>query len=49
MRLIVDGCKILINEVVILSVNHLFVTLGLVFVLGFFLGYDLGYLRFTSA
>ena len=36
MRLIVDGCTILTNEVLILSVNHLFVTLGSAFVLGFF-------------
>ena len=36
MRLIVDGCTILINKVLILSINHLFVTLGSAFVLGFF-------------
>ena len=36
-RLIVGGFTILTNEVLRLSENHLFVTLGLAFVLGLFL------------
>ncbi|XP_015755464.1 PREDICTED: uncharacterized protein LOC107335004 [Acropora digitifera] len=37
MCLIVDGCSILTNEVLILNENHLYVTLGLAFVLGLLL------------